>query len=78
MFILRIDDQSQYFVDAYAPELSVKPPSSSAASPWRLTSAALQGRAFHGVVKEVNEEAPRIEEGWKNQRARSNIWFAFS
>lgn len=63
-FILRIDDQSEYFVDAYAPELSVT--YVTIGQPVELTSAALQGRVYHGEVREVSE-APRIEEGWKNQ-----------
>lgn len=63
-FILRIDDQSEYYVDAYAPELSVA--WVKIEQPVELTSAALQGRTYHGIVKEISE-APRIEEGWKNQ-----------
>lgn len=63
-FILRIDDQSQYYVDAYAPELSV----TEIASGQRveLTSSALPGRTYHGIVKEIYE-APRVQEGWRNQ-----------
>lgn len=63
-FILRIDDQSEYYIDAYAPELSVT--YVAVGQPVELTSAALQGRVYHGVVKEISE-APRVEEGWKNQ-----------
>jgi len=63
-YILRIDDQSEYYVDANAPELSVI--YMAIGQPVELTSSALSGRKFHGKVMEI-AEAPKIQDGWRNQ-----------
>lgn len=63
-YILRIDDQSEYYVDALAPELSVI--YMAIGQPVELTSSALSGRIFHGKVMEI-AEAPKVQDGWRNQ-----------
>jgi multidrug efflux pump subunit AcrA (membrane-fusion protein) len=63
-YILRIDDQSKYFIDAYVPELIVS--FMSVGQSVDLTSSALTGRTFKGRIKEISE-APRVQEGWRNQ-----------
>lgn len=63
-YILRIDDQSVYYVDANAPELSVI--YMAIGQPVELTSSALAGRKFHGKVMEI-AEAPKVQDGWRNQ-----------
>lgn len=62
-YILRIDDQSQYYIDATVPELSV--PSIKIGQSVELTSSALPGKRFKGRVKEI-AEAPKVQEGWRN------------
>lgn len=63
-YILRIDDQSEYYVDASAPELSVI--YMAIGQPVELSSSAMPDRTFHGKVTEI-AEAPKVQEGWRNQ-----------
>jgi multidrug efflux pump subunit AcrA (membrane-fusion protein) len=63
-YILRIDDQSKYYVDAYVPELSVT--FMAVGQAVSLTSSALPGKVIKGKIKEISE-APKIQEGWRNQ-----------
>lgn len=63
-YILRIDDQSNYFVHANVPELSVT--YMAIGQPVQLTSSALTGKVLKGRIKEISE-APKIQEGWRNQ-----------